>query len=296
MILGSEGTPFGLGDLRIFIAGNRRSVFGLLSAFVERPAPASCRVFIRLKKESIVKRVRFTGSYLAVGVTALLVSFAVSAQAATVFIGDFGENTITAVGTNTLNYAPASSLLDGSGMIDLTAGRVTMSSKAYQQSWTTGWLANYGGAYGNNGSILFTFDKNTSLEAMVIWNLSSAESQTAYGRGVRQATISYSTGLDTSGVGSIIFSGSLTQATWSGAYTGTGYQNNINGLTAQNVKAVKIAYTENYGSGDSIGLSEVRFVGTLSAVPEIDPAGLGSVLALLGGVLGLVERRRLKVA
>ena len=33
-----------------------------------------------------------------------------------------------------------------------------------------------------------------------------------------------------------------------------------------------------------------------SAVPEIDPAGLGSVLALLGGVLGLVERKRLKVA
>jgi hypothetical protein len=31
-------------------------------------------------------------------------------------------------------------------------------------------------------------------------------------------------------------------------------------------------------------------------VPEIDPAGLGSVLALLGGVFGLVERRRLKVA
>ena len=33
-----------------------------------------------------------------------------------------------------------------------------------------------------------------------------------------------------------------------------------------------------------------------SAVPEIDPAGMGSVLALLGGVLGLVERRRLRVA
>jgi len=31
-----------------------------------------------------------------------------------------------------------------------------------------------------------------------------------------------------------------------------------------------------------------------SAVPEIDPAGLGSVLSLLAGVLGLVERRRLK--
>jgi hypothetical protein len=34
---------------------------------------------------------------------------------------------------------------------------------------------------------------------------------------------------------------------------------------------------------------------SVAGVPEIDPAGFGSVLALLGGVLGLVERRRLKV-
>ena len=33
-----------------------------------------------------------------------------------------------------------------------------------------------------------------------------------------------------------------------------------------------------------------------SAVPEIDPAGMGSVLALVTGGLGLLERRRLKVA
>jgi formylglycine-generating enzyme required for sulfatase activity len=33
-----------------------------------------------------------------------------------------------------------------------------------------------------------------------------------------------------------------------------------------------------------------------SPVPEIDPAGMGSVLALVTGVLGLLERRRLKVA
>jgi len=33
-----------------------------------------------------------------------------------------------------------------------------------------------------------------------------------------------------------------------------------------------------------------------SAVPEIDPAGIGSVLALVSGALGLLERRRLKVA
>ncbi|MEI8369596.1 MAG: SUMF1/EgtB/PvdO family nonheme iron enzyme [Planctomycetia bacterium] len=33
-----------------------------------------------------------------------------------------------------------------------------------------------------------------------------------------------------------------------------------------------------------------------SAVPEIDPAGMGSVLALVSGVLGLLERRRLRAA
>ena len=31
-----------------------------------------------------------------------------------------------------------------------------------------------------------------------------------------------------------------------------------------------------------------------SAVPEIDPAGFGSVAALITGALGLIERRRLK--
>lgn len=30
----------------------------------------------------------------------------------------------------------------------------------------------------------------------------------------------------------------------------------------------------------------------IATVPEIDPAGIGSVLALAGGVLGLLERRR----
>ena len=48
-------------------------------------------------------------------------------------------------------------------------------------------------------------------------------------------------------------------------------------------------------TGSSMTLDNFQ-ISDASAVPEIDPAGLGSVLALLGGVLGLVERRRLKVA
>ena len=42
--------------------------------------------------------------------------------------------------------------------------------------------------------------------------------------------------------------------------------------------------------------SNVGFRLAVSAVPEIDPAGTGSVLALVAGALALIERRRLKVA
>ena len=36
--------------------------------------------------------------------------------------------------------------------------------------------------------------------------------------------------------------------------------------------------------------------GALAAVPEIDPAGMGSILALVGGSLGVLERRRRRSA
>ena len=37
-------------------------------------------------------------------------------------------------------------------------------------------------------------------------------------------------------------------------------------------------------------------IGVITPVPEIDPAGMGSVLALVTGALGLLERRRLKAS
>lgn len=47
--------------------------------------------------------------------------------------------------------------------------------------------------------------------------------------------------------------------------------------------------------GEYIGLDNVSVVAS-TGVPEIDPAGMGSVLALVTGALGLMERRRLKGA
>ena len=35
--------------------------------------------------------------------------------------------------------------------------------------------------------------------------------------------------------------------------------------------------------------------GSAASVPEIDPSGMGSVLALVTGALGLLERRRLNM-
>ena len=57
-------------------------------------------------------------------------------------------------------------------------------------------------------------------------------------------------------------------------------------------------YTGNYDSNPNIGirLVSVTAVPEPSAVPEIDPNSLGSVLALILGSLGLLERRRLKAA
>jgi len=39
-----------------------------------------------------------------------------------------------------------------------------------------------------------------------------------------------------------------------------------------------------------------ELIAGVGPVPEIDPAGIGSVLALVTGALGLLERRRLKTA
>jgi hypothetical protein len=44
------------------------------------------------------------------------------------------------------------------------------------------------------------------------------------------------------------------------------------------------------------GISETLTVASPSSVPEIDPAGMGSVLALVTGALGLLEQRRRKRA
>ena len=49
-------------------------------------------------------------------------------------------------------------------------------------------------------------------------------------------------------------------------------------------------------NGDGGGYDPFTLRADLAAVPEIDPAGFGSVLALVSGALGVLERRRLKAS
>jgi hypothetical protein len=52
-----------------------------------------------------------------------------------------------------------------------------------------------------------------------------------------------------------------------------------------------------YGVGVATAALQYDYVSTgVALVPEIDPAGLGSVLAFVTGTLALIERRRLKTA
>ncbi|MEI8045590.1 MAG: autotransporter-associated beta strand repeat-containing protein, partial [Verrucomicrobiota bacterium] len=91
---------------------------------------------------------------------------------------------------------------------------------------------------------------------------------------MKSVGITYSTGADTSGVGGgTIFSGDLKQATWA---TGFGNTNDFTFSKVQNVKAVKIVYTSNYG-GDGTGLSEVLF-GT--GAPDFNTSILPNATAL----------------
>jgi len=85
-------------------------------------------------------------------------------------------------------------------------------------------------------------------------------------------------------------------ATSIGANYSLGLTNNSTGAGP-----LSIGYGVFSGGGPWVSSNSWYVIGSVSAVspapvPEIDPAGMGSVLALVTGVLGLMERRRVRPA
>ena len=75
------------------------------------------------------------------------------------------------------------------------------------------------------------------------------------------------------------------------AWTGSG----VFAVDIANLNTGLFAFS-NYGGSQVGGQINGLLPITMIVVPEIDPNGMGSVLALVAGVLGLIERRRLKAA
>ena len=231
-----------------------------------------------------------TRTSLILCVLAVLALFAVQpAPCSAGFIGDTDGNTVTATAEYSFSGALPINMVNGSAMSDSPVVKTSTNTNTW---WDGSWLTHKDASpdpHPDTGWVLFNFAKNTSLNEMVIWNVLSEETNAAFGRGMKAVSITYSTGSDTTGLGGgTIFSGDLKQATWMGDKTqhtianGWGYTDDFTFPEVQNVKAVKITFTSNYG-GDGTGLSEVRFA------PE--PA----TLALLGlGGLGLILGRKRK--
>jgi hypothetical protein len=68
-------------------------------------------------------------------------------------------------------------------------------------------------------------------------------------------------------------------------------------LSVADLVSAPIYFVFNQGMDEAIHDAGISFYESLNGqgVPEIDPAGMGSVLALVTGALGLLDRRRLKV-
>jgi hypothetical protein len=81
----------------------------------------------------------------------------------------------------------------------------------------------------------------------------------------------------------------------SGAAKPLGFDNDVGfGTSATNATWITFSVASSAAPWRLYGVSPELVVP--GAVPEIDPAGIGSVLALVTGALGLLERRRLKTA
>jgi hypothetical protein len=182
------------------------------------------------------------------------------------------------------DYVPAWTV-DGSGMSDNPV--LKTSTMTNDPSASGMWMPSNPAA--DAKWITFTFDNPTAINEMLIWNFNQGYTG-CWQRGLKDVTITYSTGTDASGVGNNLFGSSPIVLNHANGTDAEHFTDDlfVPGGPVANVKAVKIAYTTNWDNGTysynagSYGLSEVRFDNGVSA-PEP-----GTIVLLSTGLLGLL--------
>jgi hypothetical protein len=161
-------------------------------------------------------------------------------------------------------FSPAAWMVDGSGMTPNQP--VTDKSLAGNSSVAEGmWLSANDPISAHKNWLLFTLDSPQNIREMVIWNHNQNGDATgyqgAYHRGLKNVTITYSTGSDASGDGNAWGSYVLNRASGA-ALQGCTDELSAPGGRIDNVKAVKITYQSNWTvQGDWDFQHDVRYYG-----------------------------------
>lgn len=252
-------------------------------------------------------------------VTILLAIVSASVKADTIY--DYADTTGFTVGSFPSGSSPTSFAFPAAGgpismtrtstsltALTLTTRTVTYSSAApySNPAWITGTRDFFGIVDGGGGpghTISFTSVFSSPLLSTSYLVFTDVE----FGESI---TIKAFNGASLIPFGDLAFTqwngkdpnGATVNTTWSASSGNTGilvssppygFSNPV--VTLQSSQPISsVEYTIDMGSAaNSLGFN---FVVPTSSVPEIDPGGMGSVLALVAGALGLLERRRAKAA
>jgi hypothetical protein len=208
------------------------------------------------------------GAYLAIGVGTGALATSAEAAVVPIPVGPSGFNItgvnggVTAGGYRNINNFPTTG-----------AGSLILSNACYD---ITGVYGRYGFGLATGGSNITVDPVNFAAGALIDANAGGGEFRSGLG-----TLFKYST-LVSPDFGPNSFLG------FKDALGRYGYIETTWNSTSNQFQIFSAAYESDAGVA-------IRTPGG-AAVPEIDPAGMGSVLALVLGSLGLLERRRLKVA
>lgn len=246
---------------------------------------------------SIFSRVR-SGAWLRATLALGLFCVAGAAQAGTISLTtptglNNGDKFRFLFLTQTTRDATSSNIADYNAFVNTAAGGATyagtaVSWAAFANTATVGSAANVGG-FGSSVPVYLT-------NGTKIANDMSTNSGGLWGGSLFSAPNVWVNGTTSTSADPLVWTGGSGPNPPFYNYLGDSYGAYAGNLTTSDFNWVVDSGVSTSETHAFYGVSAELTVGGSSPVPEIDPAGMGSVLALVMGALGLLERRRWKVA